>query len=334
MNVVDARGRAEYGCFDGPLTFNIEAFKLRGFYGQEVSALRRRFALGAFSFLGIVTGDLLVGLAAVRLGYAAHVFGFVHDFGTGQFLEAKARALPTRLSFPLDTEESLIRFEGGGCSLRLEKSHGAGSLKVEGRFGSRLRVEGQFSFGYAARPLRVVNPSCGDPRRFTFTEKCAPLPAQALSVRVDGVERVGELNRSLALYDWSAGYFNRRTNWLWSALAGVLEDGTPVGANFAALVNETFYPENAFWIGGERTRLPRVIFQHDMEDSEAGDWRIFTEDGLVDLRFHPLGERSERTWLPFVKVNFRQCLGEFNGRLGAAELKGLRGLAEVHLSVW
>ena len=275
-----------------------------------------------------------MGLAAVRLGYAAHVFGFVYDFETSQYFEAKTRALPARLTFPMDTEESLIRFEGGGCSLRIEKSHAGGSLDVEGNFGTRLRVKGRFSYGFAAQPLRVVNPSCGDPRRFTFTEKCAPLPAQSLSVLVDGVERAGEVNRTMALYDWSAGYFNRHTNWLWSALAGVLEDGTPVGANFAALVNESFYPENAYWIGGERTRLSRVIFQYDPEHPEAGDWRIFTEDGQVELRFHPMGERSERTWLPFVKVNFRQFLGEYSGRLGGAELQGVRGLAELHLSVW
>lgn len=327
-------GRAQYGCFDGPLTFNVGEFKLRGFFGREVSALRKRFALGGFTFLGINTGDVLVGLAAVRLGYAAHVFGYAYDFRTGQLFEATARALPSRLAFPLDPDESSVGFEGSGCSLRIKKSHELGQLEVEAVFGKRLRVKGRFSYGFEAKPLRVVNPSCGDPRRFTFTEKCAPLRAQALSLVVDGVERSGEVEQSVALYDWSAGYFNRHTNWLWSALAGFLEDGTPVGANFAALVNESFYPENAFWIGEERTRLSRVIFQYDPLDPKAEDWRIFTEDGRVDLRFHPLGERGERTWLPFVKVNFRQFMGEYTGKLGGAQLKGVRGLAEVHLSVW
>lgn len=334
MRLIDDRGRVRHGCYEGPLAFNAGDFKLRDFFGREVSALRKRMALGGFTFIGIQTGDLLVGLAAVRLGYASQVFGYAFDFRTGRLHERSARALPGRLRFPMDADESAIRFQGSGCSLRLDKSHARESLEVEATFGPGLQIRGSFAYGFGAKPLRVVNPSCGDPRRFTFTEKAAPLPAQSLSILLDGVERAGAPSQSVALYDWSAGYFNRNTNWLWSALAGFLEDGTPVGANFAALVNESFYPENAFWIGGERTRLPRVIFQYDPEDPAQGDWRIFTEDGLVDLRFHPLGERGEKTWMPFLKVNFRQFMGEYTGKLGGTQLNGLRGLAEVHLSVW
>lgn len=332
--LIDPQGRVRHGCFDGPLAFNVEAFRLRGFFGGEVSGLRRRLAFGGFSFLGISTGEVMVGLAAVRLGYAAHLFGYAYDFGTGELIEVAARGLPSQVSFPLDPDAHVIEGAAGGCRLRLDKSHARGTLEVEAVFGKRLSVQGRFAYGFRDRPLRVVNPSCGDPRRFTFTEKGSPLRAEALSVRVDGRERAGDLARSAALADWSAGFFNRHTNWLWAAFAGFLTDGTPVGANFAALVNESFYPENAYWIGGERVRLDRLIFDYDPEDPGRTDWRVFTEDGQVDLRFKPLGSRGERTWLPFVKVNFRQFVGEYSGRLGPVTLEGLRGLAEVHLSVW
>ena len=75
------------------VVFNIEDFKLRSFFGREVSRLRKRLAMGAFSFVGIQTGDVMVGLAAVRLGYAAHVFGYIYDFGTGKLYERSARTL-------------------------------------------------------------------------------------------------------------------------------------------------------------------------------------------------------------------------------------------------
>ena len=141
------------------------------------------------------------------------------------------------------------------------------------------------------------------------------------------------------MYDWSGGYFNRHTNWLWAALAGVLPDGMAVGANFAALVNESFYPENAFWVDGKRIRLSRVLFDYDPGDPRAEDWRIHTEDGEVELRFRPLGERGERTRVPFLKVNFRQFVGEYSGWLrdsdgGSVRLDRVPGLAEIHLSVW
>jgi hypothetical protein len=335
--LIGDKGRVLYGCLDGPVTFNHEDFVLRGFFGRRAGPLRRRMALGAFTYLGILGGDWLVGLAAVRLGYVANVFGFFFDFRTGEVWGHSVKDLPNRLAFPLDPDECSIHYQGRGCRLDLDKSHAREVLEVDARFGDRLVVKGRFPYGFSRQPLRVVNPSCGDPNRFTFTEKCSPLLPDRLSLTFDGKERA--TGSEAALYDWSAGFFNRHSNWLWSALAGVLPDGTPVGFNFAALVNESFYPENAFWVGGRRVRLGPVIFAYDPADPRAEDWRIHTEDGQVDLRFRPLGERGERTRLPFLKVNFRQFFGEYTGWLREAgglpvRLEGVRGVAELHLSVW
>lgn len=339
MSVVDEDGRVTYGCFDGPVSLHAEAFRLRDFFGREVGALRRRLALGGFTFLGLATEDVLVGLAAVRLGYVAQVFGYLFDFRTGQLHQHSVRSRPSRLDFPLEPDRHVIHFDGSGCRLRIDKDHAAGRLEVAAAFGKRLTIEAGLPFGFDQKPLRVANPSCGDPFRFSFTEKCAALRPDRVSVRLDGMEQVADPARAWMVYDWSAGYFNRHTNWLWSAFAGRLEDGRSVGANFAALVNESFYPENAYWIDGVRTRLPRVIFDCDPAAPRARDWRIFTEDGRVDLRFHPAGERSERSHVPFLKLNFRQFMGSYTGTLIGSDgtrvrLDNLHGLAELHLSVW
>ena len=331
-------GRVRYGCVDGPVDFNHGDFPLRDFFGRRVGRLRRRMALGAFNYVGILGEGFVTGLAAVRLGYLANVFAFHFEYQGAKGWERSIKCLPSALAFPMDPDEGAIRYQGRGCGLRLEKSHARAELEVAADFG-RLQVAGRFPYGFAAQPLRVVNPSCGDPNRFTFTEKCAPLRPEALSVRFDGVERVPDPARVAALYDWSGGFFNRNSNWLWAALAGFLADGTPVGANFAALVNESFYPENAFWLGGERVRAAQVIFDYDPEDPRREDWRIHTEDGQVELRFRPLGERGERTRVPFLKVNFRQFVGEYSGWLRDPEGRPVRldrvpGLAEIHLSVW
>ena len=339
QRLIGERGKVGYGCLDGPVLFNHEDFPLRNRFGRPLGALRRRLALGAFTYLGILGDGFLVGLAAVRLGYAATVFGYLFDFGTGAFWECSVKDLPSRLAFPMDPDEGTVRYEGRGCRLVLDKSHRRETLLLEGGFGGRLEVKARFPCGFPLMPLRVVNPSCGDPLRFTFTEKCAPLRPEELSVRFDGVERVASLAATAAVYDWSGGYFNRHTNWLWAALAGVLPDGTAVGANFAALVNESFYPENAFWMEGRRVRLAQVIFDYDPLEPRREDWRIFTEDGRVELRFRALGERGERTRLPVLQVNSRQFFGEYTGWLRDPEgrsvrLERMRGVAEVHLSMW
>ena len=338
-SLITEKGRVAYGCLDGPVRFNVEDFPLRSFFGRRLGPLRRRMALGAFTYLGILGDGFLVGLAAVRLGYTANVFAYCFDFRTGKLWERSVKDFPSRLAFPLDPDESMIHYEGRGCRLDFQKSHGRELLEVEARFGARLEVKGRFPYGFGKRPLRVVNPSCGDPNRFTFTEKCAPLQPSELSVLFDGVERVPDPAAVTAVYDWSAGFFNRHSNWLWSALAGILPDGTTVGANFAALVNESYYPENAFWVDGRRTRVANVIFEYDPEDPRREDWRIHTEDGRVELRFRPLGERGDRTRLPFLKINFRQLAGEYTGWLRdedgrSVRLEKVHGVAEVHLSVW
>lgn len=330
--LVDDRGRACFGSYDDPLDFNLSAFRLRGFFGRPAGPLRRRLALGGFSFLGVTCGPVQAGVAAVRLGYASQVFAYVFDAASGRWAERAVKAPPGAMAFPLDSEASDIRFQWGRHRLHLDKDHARGTLRLEAELGG-LSLEGTFRCGYGFSPLRVVNPSCGDPLRVTFTEKCAPLPAEAFSVAIAGDPWAVD-GEAWAIHDWSAGYFARHTNWLWAAFGGRLADGTPVGANFAALVNESFYPENAYWIGGQRTRVPRVIFDWDPEHLVDAPWRIHTEDGDLDLRFTPDAHRGERTWLPGLRVNFRQCLGTYAGRMGGVLVTGLRGFAEHHLSVW
>lgn len=336
-SLIDPTGRVNHGCFDGPIQFNPEDFRLRDFFGRELGPLRRRMAWGAFNYLGFLAPGCVVGLAAIKLGYLSQTFVFHFDRATGKVTERSTRCLPSRLGFELNPDESRITFEGREGSLRIEKSHARSTLAVEADFGE-LKLRAALPFGFDRHPLRVVNPSCGDPRRFTFTEKCAPLSVERFELSVGGVSQAVDPARTRALYDWSAGYFNRHTNWLWAAFAGVSE-GVEVGANFAALVNESFYPENAFWIEGERTRLHQVIFRFDDQAPYAEPWKIFTEDGRVDLRFKPLAERGEKVGMPFLKANFRQFMGEYSGWLRDGhgreiELKELPGLAEIHLSVW
>ncbi|NTV74033.1 MAG: hypothetical protein HGA66_07480, partial [Holophaga sp.] len=102
--LIGENGKVGYGCLDGPVHFNHEAFPLRTFFGRRAGGLRRRMALGAFSYLGILGDGCLAGLAAVRLGYVANVFGFFFDFRTGDFWEHSVKDLPGSLDFPLDSQ--------------------------------------------------------------------------------------------------------------------------------------------------------------------------------------------------------------------------------------
>jgi hypothetical protein len=336
--LVTKDNRINFGCFDGPINFNNDDFRLTTLFGGKKSSVGRKFAAGAFNFVVIASDEYCIGIGAVQLGYLANIFGFLYEYDKGMKCDFARLILPSSLKFPLNPDESEIEYTSRGVSYSVKKSHKKNTLDIDCRFKNLLSIKAKCSYGFKNKPLRVLNPSCGDPTRFTFTEKCPLIKPLSLSVNVNGSLYETSLKRTTIFYDWSAGFFNRYTHWFWSAFSGEIK-GNRVGANFAAMVNETFYPENAYWINGKRIRTAQVIFDFDMNDPYRTSWRIFTEDGRVNLTFVPFGERSKKVNVHFVKLFFRQFLGVYSGTLKDASGKkiridGIKGVSEIHLSKW
>lgn len=108
-----------------------------------------------------------------------------------------------------------------------------------------MRFQFQADFALKSHsPLRVLNPS--EPTHWTFTEKCSPLIPSSLEISYQDKSLSFDRKKTTILYDWSGGYLRRETNWYWAAFGGILSNRTSIGANFAALVNETFFPKTHF----------------------------------------------------------------------------------------
>lgn len=339
--LIGENNRVNYGCIDEPIEWNYEGFRLLDFFGREIRGVRKKFAYHQFNYVGMTAGDYVLGFATVDLGYLYNVFAFIYQKGRGVLFESDDKCLgfSKKMNFPRNPDHYTTTFQSGKTSVRVEKSHEKGVLNVKCNFKNRLEFSAGFKYSISThQPLRVLNPS--DPNRFTFTEKCAPLIPQTFELRFDGKTLEFEPDEVCAVYDWSGGYLRRETNWYWTAFGAVLPDHTAVGANFAAFTNETYFSENAFWINRHRTRVPRVIYDFNIADPYQ-PWRIYDEDKQVDLVFHPEDERSDRVnGGPFVKMNFRQFVGEFEGvlRPGAggpeAAFEKVKGFCEIHRSVW
>ncbi|MFP4474049.1 MAG: DUF2804 domain-containing protein [Desulfatibacillaceae bacterium] len=336
--IVGKNNRINYGVVDEPVDFNIQDFKVLDFFGKEFGPLRRRLPLHAFNFIGIMSPQFIIGLAAVDLTYMHVVFAYLYHFTDGLLFDYQTKGPLTRgLRFPKNPDEYDIFYKKRGTRLHIGKSHMRHHLEIEAAFSERFFVGIEAEYGLSTHnPLRVVNPS--EPYRWTFTEKCAPIVPRTIEVFLEKDAVRFDRERTTLLYDWSGGFLRRETNWYWSALSGILDDGTPVGANFAALTNETFFSENAYWIGHQRHRVPRCVFDFDPADLYA-PWRIWDENGLVDLTFTPGGERREKINALVLKSNFRQFYGSYDGTLTAADgtkkaLEKVHGLAEFHRAVW
>ncbi|RHX93239.1 DUF2804 domain-containing protein [Leptospira stimsonii] len=339
MKIIGSENKVNYGVFDGPVEFNYKEFQLLDFFGKEISGLKKRFAFKRFNYIGIITEEFLIGFAAVSLGYVYNVFAYLYHYKDGILYEfdTKGLDLGSSLLFPANPDEYKIQFKKGASFLSIEKSHSKGKLLVDAFLGKKLRFKFSADYGLKTHsPLRVLNPS--EPTHWTFTEKCSPLIPSSLELSFQDRPLVFDPKKVTVLYDWSGGYLRRETNWYWAAFSSILPDKTTIGANFAALVNESFFSENAYWINHERQRVPRLIFDFSQKDPYK-PWKIYDEEGLVELDFVPEGERKDKMNLIFSKLYFRQFVGKFSGRFRTAKgkevtFKDVYGFTEFHRSLW
>ncbi|WP_061231312.1 DUF2804 domain-containing protein [Leptospira interrogans] len=339
MKVIGAENKVNYGVFDGPVEFNYKEFQLLDFFGKEISGFRKRFAFKKFNYIGIITDEFLIGFAVVSLGYVYNVFAYLYHYKDGILFEFDTKGLDNenKLQFPVNPDEYKIQFQKGSSFLNIYKSHPKGTLDVDAFLGNKLRFQFQADFALKSHsPLRVLNPS--EPTHWTFTEKCSPLIPSSLEISYQDKSLSFDRKKNTILYDWSGGYLRRETNWYWAAFGGILSNRTSIGANFAALVNETFFSENAFWINRKRKRISRIIFDFSQKDPTK-PWKIYDEEDFVNLTFVPEGERKDKMNLIVSKLYFRQFVGKFSGKFRFTDKKNISfrdvyGFTEFHRSIW
>jgi len=340
-NIIGPDNKVNYGCIDGPVNFNYQDFILKNFSGKTAGSLKKRFTFHKFNYMGIISNNFLIGIGTVSLGYAYNVFVYYYDYEHGIVYEFDRKGVRDgkTLIIPPDPDVHTIKFSKRKNSLKINKSFNKNSLEVDLDFENRLTLNGVFSYGLKSHnPLRVLNPS--EPTLWTFTEKCSPLLPESLSIVLDGKEADFDIKKTAMLYDWTGGYLRRKTDWYWAAFAGTLSDKnrTTIGLNLAALVNESFYSENAFWINNKRTRVQRCIYDYHPEDPYR-PWHIWDEAGTVDITFIPKGERKENFNVIVAKTIFRQFVGTFEGTLkpeGGKPVKfsNIHGFTELHRAKW
>lgn len=338
--IIGNNNKVNYGCIDEPIEWNYKEFKLLDFFNKEIKGFKKKFAYHQFNYIGITAGKYIVGFATVDLGYLKNVFGFIYSKDEGIILESDDKCLgfSKKMKFPRNPDNYFTIFKSGKTSVRVEKSHDKGMLRVDCNFKERLKFKGSFPFSLNShQPLRVLNPSL--PTRFTYTEKCSPLIATDFELFLDGNPLEFETDNVTAIYDWSGGYLRRETNWYWTAFGAILPNKTSIGANFAALANETYFSENAFWIDHKRTRVSRVLYDFN-EQEPYQPWHVYDEAGLVDFIFTPEGERNDKiNGGPLVKTIFRQFVGSFDGffkRTSGEKLEfvKVKGFCEIHRAIW
>ncbi len=149
------------------------------------------------------------------------------------------------------------------------------------------------------------------PAHHTYTHKSP--------VRLEGTVRVGhreytyDPGRDLGNLDEQQTYYPYRTRWRWASFATRLSGGRELMIN---LVNQMTPPdepgEDALWVDG-RIRLLRPA-RIEPED-EPGNYRIYSPDGAISLKFTAEGARHEHPQLVLAAMDYYQYFGRFSGHV-------------------
>ncbi len=175
-------------------------------------------------------------------------------------------------------------------------------------------------------------------QRALYSHK-VPLPV-AGALTIGNTSATFDSANAVAILDVHKAHYPRRMFWNWATCAGRDADGKILAFNLTKNViqDDVSWNENCVWIDGEVHRVGPAVFEFDANKPKQA-WHIRSADDAIEVRFTPLGGRSENTSVPGVaKSRFEQLYGRFEGRVLVGgkrhEISGFLGLCEDHESVW
>ena len=241
--------------------------------------------LKAWRYVGVYGAELMVCVAAVRIGPARQRFWAIWD----------------RRDRRLHERTTLGR---GGVELGL----------------GRVRVRaGAVEIDLTLAETDGVETICPSGAAYGWTRKQGGIPARG-HVTIDGERRALE---APAVIDDTSAYYERHTQWKWSAGVGTTTDGQMAAWNLVTGVNDPpVASERTVWIDGAPSEAPPSSFAADLS----------AVDGL---RFHTEATRAHNENRLLIRSRYRQPFGTFSGTLPTGHtLADGFGVMEDHDVYW
>lgn len=339
--MVDDHGQVRYGVFDAPFReLNLADAQLR-WHGVTLPRPAVRLRLKQWQHFGLVLPEVFVGLAVVNAGFLRTSWCHVVDRVAGQQFEHKRMSpfLDVRVAHALWDDRTHVHARGYRADVHNHLVAGEHRLELQVA-PARGKPEVQASLRFLHdleknRPMVVVLPV--GPNQGMYSHKVA-LPMTG-TLRVGDRLHRAEPESSFAILDIHKAHYPRHTWWRWATFAGRDEQGRAVALNLTQNVNadDTRLNENGIWVDGQLEHLGPARFDFDRGDVLA-PWRLSTEDGAVDITFHPEGERSENLRLGVIRSVFHQPYGTFSGELRhggqTVHVERMYGVCEDHDALW
>lgn len=337
MKLIQPNSLPPFGVLPNTISeVNYLDYDLRTPMDRKRGGLAKRMGFNQFHFVGLNTPELMAGIAIVDLKLVGNAFAYCFDKQTGEYEEfsfLSPLAIGTEIESSPNAGKST--FKQGKNQFCIEASKDQRRVSVSLKKGLKIDLlldESTFD----QKPMMPLSLCCrAGYQGWVFTQKANALKVsgnihwQNKSYTVD--------DSALASVDFSCGYMRRETAWNWGSLSCYLKDGRRLGFNLAAGVNETGTSENILWIDDHAIKIDMVDFRFDRYDHSV-IWEMKSGDGIIDIRFKPVGQRSEKIHAGIIASNFTQHFGQFSGQIHlpdeTIELEDAWGFAEDHYAKW
>ncbi len=327
-------GRPRFGQFPDSLRqINAKDFRLQTPFGKPASAVSNWLGFKQFQYFGGMSGKLIFGCALAHLRHVGIAFVYVHDLETGRLFSRSLRSpLGLGMSLADNSVQGSSHFKWGGADIRMGYEDSPRCKSLEVSIGSDFRLHARMpEDGFEPMSLCTRTAYSG----WVYANKTAGLDIEGELHYEGGSFDLGALG-AMGHHDFSCGYMRRETFWNWACLSG-MAGGHRIGLNLSCGVNETSFTENCLWIDGKLVKVNLTRFDFNQDDMMQ-PWRVWSDDGQVNLCFTPEGQHREQLNAIVVASNFRQLFGRFEGELRVdgktLAVNGLPGFVEDQYTKW
>jgi hypothetical protein len=328
-----------FGAFCEPFReLHLEQLDIFGRGGSWAGALSRA-RLKEWQHFGIIHQRHYLGLVIFNAKFMGLSFVYHYQRELDKRLEHSRQASAGKAVVAETTWRGECSFESRGYSIHVHNNLEQGFHHVEveaAAKGGLPEIRGEFRMLEDItryQPLVTVSPFSANRPLYTHKNACPVEGKIAVGSEIIDLDPA----RDICLLDEQKAFYPYRSFWRWMTFGGYSQEGILIAANLCHnnIAEDEVYSENCYWLDGKIHLTGAARFAYSEADI-LGPWFIKTTDGLVDVDFHPQGERAERIRVGPILSDFHQPFGLFHGRLGregdALEIRDAFGLCEQHIT--
>jgi uncharacterized protein DUF2804 len=302
-----------------------------------------RFREKRWCYMGIIHPDVIFGCAVIHLGYISSAFVFGFDRQENTMVNFSPVFPPLgQVRYDRNPEQGICSYNSIWGKLIQTMDLGSNTHSITTSFQAPGKsIKADISLVEPGNGIKPMHFLMAMGKRNAYTTKIAGLKA-AGQISINKKQFDLSPKNTFAIFDWTHGFFMRKTFWNWACGAGISDDGTPIGFNFSKGVYNEGVLENIIWVNGKPYPIGEIDFKYNASNPMF-PWTVTSQDNHIHLSFTPEGIRSANDNFGFIKSKFIQPCGTFKGSIELPDsesgiskynISSIGGVVEEHFAKW